>query len=111
VLSIRSGGRRLEEPVYPPEDFQTLGRLQEMAGEGTGVDIAAGENACTAFEFAKLFEAGAVRFAQPSVIKCGGVAETYRIAQLARGYGSASHHASPRPVSHPIKRSVIKESL
>jgi hypothetical protein len=29
-----------------------------MATAGTGVDIAAGENACTAFEFAKMFEVG-----------------------------------------------------
>lgn len=31
--------------------------------------------------------AGAVRFAQPSLIKCGGVAEGYRIAQLAAAAG------------------------
>ena len=44
-----------------------------MAAEGRGVDIAAGENACTAHEFFKMFEAGAVKYAQPSVIKCGGI--------------------------------------
>ena len=63
----------LEEPVFPPEDFLTLSRLQSMAAEGRGVDIAAGENACTAHEFFKMFEAGAVKYAQPSVIKCGGI--------------------------------------
>ena len=30
--------------------------LQRMAASETGVDIAAGENACTAFEFAKMLE-------------------------------------------------------
>ena len=63
----------LEEPAFPPEDFLTLSRLQSMAAEGRGVDIAAGENACTAHEFFKMFEAGAVKYAQPSVIKCGGI--------------------------------------
>lgn len=64
----------LEEPVYPPEDFETLATLQGLVAGGAGVDIAAGENACTAFEFQKMFSAGAVRYAQPAVIKCGGVA-------------------------------------
>ena len=32
---------------------------------------------------ARVWQAGAVKFAQPSVIKCGGVTEALRIAQLA----------------------------
>ncbi|MDX1434046.1 MAG: mandelate racemase/muconate lactonizing enzyme family protein, partial [Gammaproteobacteria bacterium] len=53
----------LEEPIFPPEDFDSLARLQV----DTGIPIAAGENACTAFEFQKMLAAGAVTYAQPSV--------------------------------------------
>jgi L-alanine-DL-glutamate epimerase and related enzymes of enolase superfamily len=51
----------LEEPINPPEDFDSLAKLKS----DTGVPIAAGENACTAFEFKKMIKGGAVSFAQP----------------------------------------------
>ena len=46
--------RWLEEPIFPPEDFQSLALLR---AEG-GIPVAAGENACTAFEFQKIFAEG-----------------------------------------------------
>ena len=49
----------------------------------TGVPLAAGENACTVWEFQKMFEAGAVTFGQPSVTKVGGITEFRKIAVLA----------------------------
>lgn len=73
----------LEEPVFPPEDFTSLARLREDAG----ISIAAGENACTAFQFKHMFEAGAVDYAQPSVTKVGGITEFRKVAALAEGYG------------------------
>lgn len=69
----------VEEPVWPPEDFASLAALQEEFG----LPMAAGENACTAFEFQKMFDAGAVTFAQPSVSKVGGVSEFRKICTLA----------------------------
>ena len=51
----------LEEPIFPPEDFDALACL----GAESGIPIAAGENACTGFEFKKMFYAGAVKYAQP----------------------------------------------
>jgi D-galactarolactone cycloisomerase len=73
----------LEEPIFPPEDFAALARLQAS----TGVALAAGENACTSFEFQKMFMAGAVTYAQPSVTKVGGVSEFLKVAALARAHG------------------------
>jgi D-galactarolactone cycloisomerase len=72
-----------EEPVFPPEDYQTLARLQR---EG-GIALAAGENACTAFEFARMFEAGAVTYAQPSVTKVGGISQFQKILACAETAG------------------------
>lgn len=81
----------LEEPVFPPEDFDALARV----GRETGVPIAAGENACTAYEFQKMFAADAVSFAQPSVTKVGGITELMRVADLARAAGVSLMPHSP----------------
>jgi len=81
----------LEEPIFPPEDFRSLAALRRE----TGVPIAAGENACTAFEFQKMFEAGAVTYAQPSVTKVGGISEFRKVAALAEAMGVALMPHSP----------------
>ncbi len=73
----------LEEPIFPPEDFASLARLQSE----TGIALAAGENACTAFDFHKMLAAGAVTYAQPSVTKVGGISEFVQVAALARAHG------------------------
>ena len=73
----------LEEPIFPPEDFTSLARLQS----DTGIPLAAGENACTSFDFQKMFAAGAVSYAQPSVTKVGGISEFLKVAALARTQG------------------------
>jgi L-alanine-DL-glutamate epimerase-like enolase superfamily enzyme len=81
----------LEEPIFPPEDFAALAAL----GEATGVAIAAGENACTAQEFDKMFAAGAVTYAQPSVTKVGGVGEFLKVVEAARAARVAVMPHSP----------------
>jgi L-alanine-DL-glutamate epimerase-like enolase superfamily enzyme len=73
----------LEEPVWPPEDFATLAEVRKNGG----IDIAAGENACTAHQFRQMMTAGAVSHAQPSVIKVGGITEYLRVAALADEMG------------------------
>jgi L-alanine-DL-glutamate epimerase-like enolase superfamily enzyme len=73
----------LEEPVWPPEDFATLAEVRAKGG----LDIAAGENACTAYQFRQMMDAGAVSHAQPSVIKVGGVTEFLKVATLADEFG------------------------
>ena len=73
----------LEEPVWPPEDYEGLARVRL---EG-GAPIAAGENAAGLHDFKVAFEAGALDVAQPSVIKIGGVSAMIEIAALAKAYG------------------------
>lgn len=73
----------LEEPVWPPEDFATLAEVRVKGG----LDIAAGENACTAHQFRQMLTAGAVSHAQPSVIKVGGITEYLKVVALADAMG------------------------
>ena len=81
----------LEEPIFPPEDFEALARLQHESG----IDLACGENACTAFEFRSMLDADAVRYAQPSVTKVGGVTEFRKVEVLAEARGVTVMPHSP----------------
>jgi len=69
--------RWLEEPVFPPEDYCLLGELNAL-----GLPLAAGENACTAMQFAELIRNRSVSFLQPSVTKVGGITEYEKIRKL-----------------------------
>jgi L-alanine-DL-glutamate epimerase-like enolase superfamily enzyme len=73
----------LEEPVWPPEDFATLAEVRTKGG----LDVAAGENACTVHQFRLMFNAGTVSHAQPSVIKVGGITEYLLVVELADAMG------------------------
>ncbi len=73
----------LEEPVWPPEDFATLAEVRTKGG----LDVAAGENACTEHQFRQMITAGAVSHAQPSVIKVGGITEYLKVAAIADQHG------------------------
>lgn len=78
----------LEEPLFPPEDFEALRRLSRF-----GIPLAAGENACTAVEFARL--TAALAYPQPSVTKVGGISEFLAVAAHARGLGKPLMPHSP----------------
>ncbi len=78
----------VEEPIFPPEDYDTLAGLAAF-----GVPLAAGENACTAMEFSRL--CNSVTFPQPSVIKVGGVSEFLKVADQAAARGQALMPHSP----------------
>src|SRR3954452_1920199 len=73
----------IEEPVWPPEDFVTLAEVRSKGG----LNVAAGENACTAQQFRQMMTAGAVSHAQPSVIKVGGITEYLKVVDLADAFG------------------------
>ncbi len=73
----------LEEPVWPPEDFAALAETRTKGG----LDIAAGENACTVHQFRQMMDAGAVSYAQPSVTKVGGITEYLEVVDLADEMG------------------------
>ena len=81
----------LEEPIFPPEDFDALARLHL----DTGVALAAGENACTAFQFQKMIESGGITYLQPSVTKVGGISEMRKIITLAETQGATVMPHSP----------------
>ncbi len=71
----------LEEP-FPPHDYRDY---QIAAGLGR-VPLAAGENHFTRFEFTRMIDDRAVRFAQPDLSKAGGVTECARIATLCSAW-------------------------
>lgn len=78
----------VEEPIFPPEDYEThkaLGRF--------GVALSAGENACTAVEFDRL--SAALTFPQPSVTKIGGVSEFVKATRHAATLGKTVMPHSP----------------
>lgn len=71
----------VEEPIFPPEDFETLAALEKKFG----VALATGENACTAFQFKQIVPA--VTFVQPSVTKIGGILEFIKVAEATKVAG------------------------
>jgi D-galactarolactone cycloisomerase len=81
----------LEEPVFPPEDLASI----RAVGEASGTPIAAGENYCYAMPFMNLKESEAVTYAQPSVIKVGGVTEFLKVADLGMKLAPHSPYFGP----------------
>ena len=69
----------LEEPLWPPENFDGLAELRKSSG----IPIAAGENVYTLLDFERLLATGAVDFVQPSPAKMGGITELRKIFPLA----------------------------
>ena len=69
----------LEEPLWPPENFDGLAELRKSSG----IPIATGENVYTLMDFERLLAARAVDFVQPSPAKMGGLSELRKIFPLA----------------------------
>lgn len=69
----------LEEPLWPPENYEGLAELRRTGG----VPIAAGENVSTLMDFERLIVAKAVDFVQPSPAKMGGISELRKVFSLA----------------------------
>jgi L-alanine-DL-glutamate epimerase-like enolase superfamily enzyme len=72
----------LEEPVWPPEDHEGLGRVRKAGA----TRIAAGENAAGLHDFRDQFQKGSIDIAQPSVTKIGGITEMRKIIALAEAH-------------------------
>jgi L-alanine-DL-glutamate epimerase-like enolase superfamily enzyme len=72
----------LEEPIWPPENYDGLAQLRK----GCGIPIAAGENVSTLMDFERIIAAGAVDFIQPSIAKMGGISELCRVFPVAAGH-------------------------
>lgn len=77
------GAAWVEEPVWPPEDIPAIARVRAASP----VPISAGECNGTVEDFCRMFEAGAVDVAQPSVTKIGGLSAMLEVAELAREMG------------------------
>jgi L-alanine-DL-glutamate epimerase-like enolase superfamily enzyme len=74
----------LEEPVWPPDDYNSLAYVRH----GAGIPIACGENEGTVYGFQQLFAREAADIVQPSVTKVGGISEWRRVAELAVRHGA-----------------------
>lgn len=72
----------LEEPVWPPEDYDGLAKVR-----AAGAITAAGENVAGLSSFERLMRAGAVDVLQPSVAKVGGITAMRKIAGAAQVHG------------------------
>ncbi len=81
------GLRWLEEPVWPPEDYDGLARVRRA----TSIPIAAGENEATIYGFREMLVKDAIDVFQPDVAKAGGVGETRKVLALLQ--------AANRPVA------------
>jgi D-galactarolactone cycloisomerase len=69
VAPLRELGLKwIEEPVWPPEDFEAARQIS-----AAGVPVAIGENVLTPSDFARLIDSSAVDYVQPSVAKIGGI--------------------------------------
>jgi L-alanine-DL-glutamate epimerase-like enolase superfamily enzyme len=73
----------VEEPIWPPEDFESLAKLRKA----TGVPLAMGENATGVLDFRKIVAAGATDFVQPSIVKIGGLTNLWQITTEAEKAG------------------------
>jgi L-alanine-DL-glutamate epimerase-like enolase superfamily enzyme len=73
----------IEEPIWPPEDFESAAALKRA----TGVPLAMGENATGVLDYRKMVAAGATDFVQPSIVKIGGLTNLWRIATQAEKDG------------------------
>jgi L-alanine-DL-glutamate epimerase-like enolase superfamily enzyme len=73
----------VEEPIWPPDDFEALAQLRRA----TGVPLAMGENATGLLDFRRMVAAGATDFVQPSIVKIGGLSRLWRIATEAEKAG------------------------
>ncbi len=81
----------LEEPVWPPENYDGMARVRT---EG-GVAVAAGESGCTMADFEALIFRAKVNYVQPSVAKIGGITAMRQVIALAQANGTKIAPHSP----------------
>ncbi len=72
----------VEEPLWPPDDFDSLRKLNKVG------PVAAGENFFSFFEFERLIQMDALTYYQPDIAKIGGVTPALDILKLAKRHGA-----------------------
>jgi L-alanine-DL-glutamate epimerase-like enolase superfamily enzyme len=70
----------VEEPIYPPEDFEALAKLRAS----TGVPVGIGENATTLRDFPRMVTIAQADYVQPSIVKLGITAMAGVAAEVER---------------------------
>ncbi len=73
----------LEEPLYPPDEFDGLAQIRKRSP----ISIAAGENLGNFNDVRRITDAGAVDIVQPSIAKMGGVTEIWKAIAYAESRG------------------------
>jgi L-alanine-DL-glutamate epimerase-like enolase superfamily enzyme len=74
----------VEEPVYPPENFEFLAKLRKA----TGVPLGMGENVTCLNDFRRMVDTGAADFVQPSIVKIGGISALSKVAAQVEEAGA-----------------------
>jgi L-alanine-DL-glutamate epimerase-like enolase superfamily enzyme len=74
----------VEEPIFPPEDFESLSKLRKAAG----IPLGMGENATSRTDFRTMVATGAADFVQPSVVKMGGITAMAKVAAEVESAGA-----------------------
>ena len=57
----------VEEPIYPPDDFEALAKLRTITGVPTGI----GENGTSLRDFRRMVTIGKADYIQPAMVKLG----------------------------------------
>src|SRR5579872_50917 len=105
----------VEEPLYPPEDFETLARLRQASG----IALAMGENATSISDYSRMVATGAADYVQPAIVKMGGITALAKVAAeveqagatcvpnvfyLGPGYLAALHCLATKQKKSPLER-------
>ncbi|QKR00198.1 mandelate racemase/muconate lactonizing enzyme family protein [Metallosphaera tengchongensis] len=81
----------IEEPIWPPDDYDSLSKLCEYSS----VPIAAGENEYSINGFKRLLQTG-ISYLQPDIAKIGGVSKFLKVIDLASSFNvSVAPHDRP----------------
>jgi galactonate dehydratase len=93
----------LEEPIQR-ENPTAFGDLAAKSP----VPIATGEGLLSRFEFRPLLDAKGAVIIQPDVVKCGGITEMRKIANLAEVYGvEVAPHMCYGPIAHVASMNAV----
>ena len=68
----------LEDPIWPPENFDALRQLKNQFD----VPLATGADASTVWRFKEILDADVISYAQPDVCTVGGILEFSKVAAL-----------------------------
>jgi L-alanine-DL-glutamate epimerase-like enolase superfamily enzyme len=105
----------VEEPIYPPEDFESLAKLRKA----TGVPLGMGENVTSFSDFRRMVATGAADYVQPSIVKMGGISAMSKAAAeveaagalcvpnvfyIGPGYLAALHCVAAKEKDAPLER-------